>query len=116
MTGNLPAAVFECATKEERKEMVTSKMDRLVHRLEDFEKKEEKKKVRSEYFNLKQGITLTLTSDVVDREFCDPNSDVSLSGYMNGEFGSLEFGSGDLTIYDTAVLECIYLFHVTVSD
>jgi hypothetical protein len=94
MTGNLPATVFECATIEEREEMVTSKMDRLVHRLADFEKKkEEKKKVRSEYFNLKhQGITLTLTSDVVDREFCDPNSDVSLSGYMNGEFESLEAG------------------------
>jgi cathepsin A (carboxypeptidase C) len=38
---------------------------------------------KSQFFNLKQGITLTLTSDAVDNEFCDPNSDVSLAGYMN---------------------------------
>jgi hypothetical protein len=68
MTGRLPAGVIECATKEEREEMVISKMDRSVHRLADLKKKDEKV-VRSEFFNLKEGITLTLTSDALDKEF-----------------------------------------------
>jgi hypothetical protein len=93
MTGRLPAGVFECATKEEREEVVTSRLERLVDRLEDLKKKDEKV-VRSEFFNLKEGITLTLTSDAVDKEFCDPNSDVSLAGYMNGESREV----GDLKI------------------
>ncbi len=41
-------------------------------------------------FNLKEGITLTLSSDEVDKSFCDPSSPLSLAGYMNGEF-SLDF-------------------------
>jgi hypothetical protein len=45
------------------------------------------------------------------KNFCYPNSDVSLAGYMNGEFESLEWG-----FENTAVLKCIYLFPVTASD
>lgn len=52
---------------------------------------------KSQFFNLKQGITLTLTSDAVDNEFCDPNSDVSLAGYMNGE-GANSFHLRDVMI------------------
>jgi hypothetical protein len=91
-TARLPAGVFECASKSEvgeRARMVASRMERLEERI--ISKAEEvvvevaEKKLKSEFFNLKHGITLTLTSDSVDKEFCDPNSDVSLAGYMNGE-------------------------------
>jgi hypothetical protein len=70
-TARLPAGVFECANQ--------------VNVRKDAVKEMEEGGLKSQYFNLKQGITLTLTSDSVDKEFCDPNSDVSLAGYMNGE-------------------------------
>jgi cathepsin A (carboxypeptidase C) len=100
----LPAGVFECASKtvvEERGEMVRSRGERIEERggilgkIEDvvegaaedvaevFGEKIVEKELKSQYFNLKEGITLTLTSDAVDKDFCDPNSDVSLAGYMN---------------------------------
>lgn len=71
MVGRLPAGVFECgsAAKSSLKE----------------EKVEKKETGRSESFNLKEGITMTLSSDAVDGDFCDPNSQLSLAGYMNGE-------------------------------
>lgn len=98
-TARLPAGVFECASKsevgesvvvsEERSRMVASRMERLEERIinkaESVVEEVAQKKLKSEFFNLKHGITLTLTSDSVDKEFCDPNSDVSLAGYMNGE-------------------------------
>lgn len=40
---------------------------------------------RVQTFNLKENITLTLSSAVVDKDFCDPSSPLSLAGYMNGE-------------------------------
>ncbi|KAL3778858.1 hypothetical protein HJC23_001469 [Cyclotella cryptica] len=96
-TARLPAGVFECASKnqvgenvavsEERARMVASRMerleDRIVSKAEEVVEEVVEKKLKSEFFNLKHGITLTLTSDSVDKEFCDPNSDVSLAGYMN---------------------------------
>ena len=36
-------------------------------------------------FTLKEGITLTLSSAEVDKNFCDPSSPLSLAGYMNGK-------------------------------
>ncbi len=41
------------------------------------------KKVQT--FNLKEGITLTLSSSEVANSFCDASSQSSLAGYMNGE-------------------------------
>jgi hypothetical protein len=84
MVGRLPAGVFECGAKvsvEESSQDVAKEEDTV----EEMVAEEEKKQVRSEKFNLKEGITLTLSSDAVDKDFCDPNSDVSLAGYMNGE-------------------------------
>ena len=40
---------------------------------------------RVQSFTLKEGITLTLSSAEVDKNFCDPSSPLSLAGYMNGE-------------------------------
>ena len=82
MTNRLPAGVFDCASK--KGEAVPFVAEEAVEEAEETVK--EKTAVRSEFFNLKSGITLTLSSDAVDKEFCDPNSDVSLAGYMNGEF------------------------------
>ncbi|KAL7504889.1 hypothetical protein ACHAXN_002443 [Cyclotella atomus] len=82
MVGRLPAGVFECGAKvsvEESSQDVAKEEDTV----EEMVAEEEKKQVRSEKFNLKEGITLTLSSDAVDKDFCDPNSDVSLAGYMN---------------------------------
>lgn len=45
--------------------------------------KQTTKKVQT--FDLKENITLTLSSAEVDKNFCDPSSPLSLAGYMNGE-------------------------------
>eukprot|EP00956_Cyclotella_meneghiniana_P005538 scaffold7120_cov49-Cyclotella_meneghiniana.AAC.4 len=74
--GKLPAGVFECANASVTVEAVQDEGATV--------KEENAKSVKkAETFNLKSGITLTLSSDAVDNEFCDPNS-ASLAGYMNG--------------------------------
>ena len=49
-------------------------------------KKVMKAKIKAtQTFILEEGVTLTLDSAEVDKEFCDASSDLSLAGYMNGE-------------------------------
>lgn len=43
---------------------------------------EPEKKPRVQTFNLKEGITLTMSSDVVDKDFCDGSS-TGMAGYMS---------------------------------
>lgn len=50
-----------------------------------IKKKTTTRKKRVQTFNLKENITLTLSSAEVDKNFCDPSSPLSLAGYMNGE-------------------------------
>jgi hypothetical protein len=80
MAGRLPAGVFEC----EQTEQVAKEAEEVAE-----------EELRSEFFHLKQGITLTMSSGAVDKEFCDPNSGVSLAGYMNGEQKSVFVGGGE---------------------
>jgi hypothetical protein len=51
---------------------------------EKKETKETKNKV-VEVFDFAGGTTLTLSSEEVDKTFCDASSPISLAGYMNGE-------------------------------
>ena len=87
MTGRLPAGVFACSSvKLEDGGVVEDAKEVAEESIEGFESAADEVMIpKSQFFNLKQGITLTLTSDAVDNDFCDPNSDVSLAGYMNGE-------------------------------
>ena len=92
MTSRLPAGVFDCSSANNagdskvKKGETTTPLQKAKEVIEEaVEEVKPKTTLRSEFFNLKSGITLTLTSDMVDKEFCDPNSDVSLAGYMNGE-------------------------------
>jgi cathepsin A (carboxypeptidase C) len=85
MTGRLPAGVFACSSvKLEEGGVVEEAKEVAEESIEGIESAADEVTVpKSQFFNLKQGITLTLTSDAVDNDFCDPNSDVSLAGYMN---------------------------------
>lgn len=67
MTAQLPAGVFQCDKGTNAKVAGTP-----------FPKK-------AQTFNLKESITLTLSSAEVDKNFCDASSPLSLAGYMNGE-------------------------------
>ena len=42
--------------------------------------------VNVQTFNLKEGVTLTMSAGEVDKDFCDASSPVSLAGYMSGEY------------------------------
>jgi hypothetical protein len=79
MAGQLPAGVFQCSKSSVVS--VGASSPSAVDAIE--ETVEEEVAVKSQTFNLKEGISLTLTTDSVDKEFCDPNSEVSLAGYMN---------------------------------
>jgi hypothetical protein len=61
----------------------TSTSTKAVEEHNDSTTKQTTKKVQT--FNLKENITLTLSSAEVDKNFCDPSSPLSLAGYMNGE-------------------------------
>ena len=73
LTKELPSAVFKCDGKEEAS----------VLKKEDKTKKATNVNVQT--FNLKEGVTLTMSAGEVDKDFCDASSPVSLAGYMSGE-------------------------------
>jgi len=73
MTSKLPAGVFQCDKEAEEAAEETLTASAV-----------DSKKVQT--FNLKESITLTLSSSEVDKDFCDASSPLSLAGYMNGEF------------------------------
>ena len=73
LTKELPSAVFKCDGKEEA----------YVLKKEDKTKKATNVNVQT--FNLKEGVTLTMSAGEVDKDFCDASSPVSLAGYMSGE-------------------------------
>jgi cathepsin A (carboxypeptidase C) len=70
MIGRLPPGVFECSGGSSVK-------------VEESAPVEPESKKKKETFNLKEGVTLTLSSGEVDRDFCDASSPLSLAGYMN---------------------------------
>ncbi len=72
MTFKLPAGVFQCDKDAEAVAEETPTSSAV-----------DSKKVQT--FNLKESITLTLSSSEVDKDFCDASSPLSLAGYMNGE-------------------------------
>ena len=72
MTARLPAGVFQC-----------DKTTTILEAAETPAAAAVSKKVQT--FNLKESITLTLSSAEVDKSFCDASSPLSLAGYMNGE-------------------------------
>ena len=72
MAGQLPAGVFECSKTAVGVEQETKK-----------------KGSTTQSFELKAGVTLTLSTDEVDQNFCDANSPLSLAGYVNSEFSML---------------------------
>ena len=78
MSSKLPAGVFECSKKASSSAV---KIEQPVA--------QESKKVSStkkgQTFNLKEGVTLTLSASEVDPNFCDASSPLSEAGYMNGE-------------------------------
>jgi cathepsin A (carboxypeptidase C) len=83
MTARLPEGVFVCSKKAVAKADAAS-VTAAAPVVEEEEKKVGKPKMKaSQTFNLKEGVTLTLDSAEVDKEFCDASSDLSLAGYMN---------------------------------
>mmetsp|Transcript_6680 Transcript_6680/g.11905 ORF Transcript_6680/g.11905 Transcript_6680/m.11905 type:complete len:605 (+) Transcript_6680:89-1903(+) len=85
MASQLPAGVFQCSTKTAAKadfaEAAASIVDTIVEAALPEEKKVSKKVKQT--FNLKEGVTLTLDTAEVDKDFCDASSPLSLAGYMN---------------------------------
>ncbi|KAL7465694.1 hypothetical protein ACHAXS_006019 [Conticribra weissflogii] len=79
MAGRLPAGVFQCS-KSSSGASVVEEGGAVAEELENFEKVAKRMK---ESFELKQGVTLTLSTDEVDKNFCDANSPLSLAGYVN---------------------------------
>lgn len=80
MTSKLPAGVFQCSTKSAAKAAEFAE-DTIVEAALPEEKKVSKKGKQT--FNLKEGVTLTLDTAEVDKDFCDASSPLSLAGYMN---------------------------------
>ena len=91
MTAQLPGGVFQCDKKEMTSTSTTTTYD-VQHQAAEMTPAAaaevasaniSKKKVQT--FNLKESITLTLSSSEVDKSFCDASSPLSLAGYMNGK-------------------------------
>mmetsp|Transcript_31813 Transcript_31813/g.64042 ORF Transcript_31813/g.64042 Transcript_31813/m.64042 type:complete len:633 (+) Transcript_31813:114-2012(+) len=93
MAGRLPAGVFQCSKSSfganvarselTVKESLAAKAQELIEEFEKVMSKEGKSSGKKESFELKQGVTLTLSTDEVDKNFCDANSPLSLAGYVN---------------------------------
>ncbi|EJK62148.1 hypothetical protein THAOC_17255 [Thalassiosira oceanica] len=73
LTDRLASSVFQCDGSG-------SSHDREAPGLAGESEPEKKPKVQT--FNLKEGITLTMSSDVVDKDFCDGSSS-GIAGYMS---------------------------------
>mmetsp|Transcript_21471 Transcript_21471/g.45888 ORF Transcript_21471/g.45888 Transcript_21471/m.45888 type:complete len:607 (-) Transcript_21471:76-1896(-) len=63
MTSRLPEGVFDCGAKQAKANLAEV--------------------AASQIFYLKEGVTLTLDTAEVDKDFCDASSPLSLAGYMN---------------------------------
>lgn len=83
LTSRLPPGVFECDGGEAEVEEKDGGAANVRSFVEDVVGRKEK---RVETFNLKEGVTLTMSSGEVDKNFCDASSPLSLAGYMDGEF------------------------------
>jgi len=85
MTSQLPAGVFQCASKtkaslnqEAPADDVSPSSVKLAAAME-----QPVKKMMKQTFNLKEGVTLTMDAAEVDKDFCDASSPLSMAGYMN---------------------------------
>ena len=76
LTKELPSAVFKCDGKEEEEKNAS---------VQNEDKTKKATNVNVQTFNLKEGVTLTMSAGEVDKDFCDASSPVSLAGYMSGE-------------------------------
>jgi len=90
MTSMLPEGVFECNKKNPSAALPTSVgsvgeelAKAIFEDLDLVEEEEPLLKKRVQTFNLKEGITLTLSAGEVDPNFCDASSNLSMAGYMN---------------------------------
>lgn len=93
MTAQLPGGVFQCDKKETTSTTTTTTTFDVQHQAAEMtpaaaavvasSSATSSKKVQT--FNLKESITLTLSSSEVDKSFCDASSPLSLAGYMNGK-------------------------------
>jgi len=72
--------VFECDGGEAEVEEKDGGAANVRSFVEDVVGRKEK---RVETFNLKEGVTLTMSSGEVDKNFCDASSPLSLAGYMD---------------------------------
>ena len=100
MAGKLPQGVFRCSksahsskevelesifrTREADSSLAETLKGVVEEALEVVEEQTEKAS-KSQTFHLKEGVTLTLSTDAVDKDFCDSSSPLSLAGYMSGE-------------------------------
>ena len=88
MVSQLAGGVFQCDKKETTSTTTTTTFD-VQHQAAEMAPAAaavaatSSKKVQT--FNLKESITLTLSSSEVDKSFCDASSPLSLAGYMNGK-------------------------------
>lgn len=84
MTAQLPGGVFQCDKKETTSTTTTTTFD-VQHQAAEMTPAAATSSKKVQTFNLKESITLTLSSSEVDKSFCDASSPLSLAGYMNGK-------------------------------
>jgi len=77
MASRLPEGVFQCSKSSANVAAAAAPTVDAAPREEAPMKK------AAQTFNLKEGVTLTLDTAEVDKDFCDASSPLSLAGYMN---------------------------------
>lgn len=86
MVSQLAGGVFQCDKKETISTTTTSTTTFDVqHQAAEMTPAAATSSKKVQTFNLKESITLTLSSSEVDKSFCDASSPLSLAGYMNGK-------------------------------
>jgi len=81
MTPQLAEGVFQCDKKATIESVAEDIVNVVVEEPVAVEEQKTTRKVQT--FNLKEGITLTMSSAEVDKGFCDASSPLSMAGYMN---------------------------------
>jgi hypothetical protein len=84
MVSQLAGGVFQCDKKETTSTTTTTTFD-VQHQAAEMTPAAATSSKKVQTFNLKESITLTLSSSEVDKSFCDASSPLSLAGYMNGK-------------------------------
>ena len=85
MVSQLAGGVFQCDKKETTSTTTTTTTFDVQHQAAEMTPAAATSSKKVQTFNLKESITLTLSSSEVDKSFCDASSPLSLAGYMNGK-------------------------------